>query len=148
MALYERHRAMLRDRERDVFQDGPDKVSAHDREFCERAIRHDRIAKVREAPVSNDDEASTERLLVLGAAPARAHADDAAGERALDQLRCSRLDEVDAWRGPRARAELLHEAAVVEGAAFCAIWVRDVHGRSCVQDCVAVHGDGVNAVQT
>ena len=86
MALDERDGAVLRDRERDIFEDGADKVAAHDG-LALGAAAHDRAAEVGEAAIGNDDEVGVERLLAFGAIPTRLDAEHAVGERALDQVR-------------------------------------------------------------
>ena len=45
-------------------------------------------------------------------------------------------------------AEVLHETAMVERAALGTGRVRDMHGLSGVEGCVAVHGDGIDVVNT
>jgi hypothetical protein len=147
MTLYECHSAMLRDRKRDVFQNGSKKIAAHDRALLERVAVHDGAAKIGEAAIGDDDEVGKKRLLVLCAGPARAHAQHPARQGALDQV-CHRcLEHVDARRGLGACAEVLDEATVVEGAAFGAARVWDVYGLSGVEDCVTVDGDRVDAFE-
>jgi hypothetical protein len=146
VALDERDGAMLRDRERDVFEDSADKVAARDG-LALGAAAHDGAAEVGEAAVGNDDEISVERLLALGAVPARLDAEHAVGEWALDQVRDGPLEDVDARGGSGVRAELLDEAAVVEGAALGVVGVRDVHRVARIEDGVAVHGDGIDVVE-
>jgi hypothetical protein len=147
VALYKRHCAMLRDRKRDVFQDSADKIASYDRALAERATVHDRAAKVGEAAVCDDDEIGKIRLLMVLAGPARAHTEHAARERALDQVRHRRLEEVDAWRDPGTGTEVLDKAAVVEGAAISVGGVRYVYGLFCVKDGVAVYGDCIDAIE-
>lgn len=147
MALHKRHRAMLGDRKHDVFQHGPDKIAAHHRALAERAIVHDDAAKVGEAAIGNDDKVGEKRDFVVRAVPARAHAKHATRERALDQVRHRHLEDVDARRGPGARAQVLDEAAVVKGAALGAGGIRYVYGLSGVQNGVAVYGYCVDAVE-
>jgi hypothetical protein len=138
---------MLGDRKRDVFQHGPDKIAVHHRALAERATVHDRAAKVGEAAVGNDNKVGEKRDLVVRAVPARAHPKHATRERAFDQVRHRHLEDVDARRGPGARAEVLDEAAMVKGAALGAGGVRYVDGLSSVQNGVAVYGYCIDAVE-
>ena len=147
MALDERDGAMLRDREHDVFEDGADKVTAHDG-LALGAAAHNRAAEVGKAAVGNDDEVGVERLLALGAVPTRQDAEHAVGERALDQVRDGGFEDVDAGGEPGVRTELLDEAAVMEGASLGVVGVWYVHRLARVKDGVAVHGDGVDVVET
>ena len=146
MALDEGDGAVLRDGERDVFEDGADKVAAHDG-LALGAAAHDRAAEVGEAAVGNDDEVSVERLLVLGAT-AGLDAKHAMCERALDQVCNGSFEDVDARGGLGVGAELLDEAAMVEGAALGWGGIRNVHRLACVEDSVSVHRDGVDTVKT
>lgn len=45
MTLYECHRAMLRDRKRDVFQNTPEEIAAHNCVLLERVTVHNHTAK-------------------------------------------------------------------------------------------------------
>ena len=147
MTLNECHSAMLRDRKRDVFQNGSKKIAAHDCALLKRIVVQDRTTKIGEAAIGDDDEVREKHLLVLCAGPARAHAQHPARQGTLDQI-CHRcLDKVDARGGLGACAEVLDEAAVVEGAAFGTARVWDVYGLSVVEDCVAVDGDRVDAFE-
>ena len=130
MTLYECHSTKLRDRERDILQHSTNKIAAHHCALAERATIHDRATKVGETPMGNDDEVGEKRLLGLRVVPTSLHAEHAPCERTLDQIRHRRHEEVDARRSPGVCAEVLDEAAVVEGAAFGAGGVRDVHGLS------------------
>jgi hypothetical protein len=75
---------MLRDRKRDVFQHGPNKIAAHHRALVERATVHNRAAKVGEAAIGNDNKVGEKRDFVVRAVPARPHAEHATRERTLD----------------------------------------------------------------
>ncbi|SRR6266851_162694 len=130
MTLYKCHRTVLRDRERDVLQHSTNKIAADHCALVKYATVHDRATKVGEAAIGNDDEVGEKCLLGLRAVPASLHAEHAPRERTLDQVRHRRLEEVDARRGSGVCAEVLDEAAVVEGAAFGVGGVRDVHGLS------------------
>ncbi len=138
---------MLRDRKRDVFQNGSDEIAAHDGAFPERVAVHDRATKIGEAAIGDDDEVGEKHLLVLCAGPARTHTQHPARQGALDQIRHRRLEQVDARRGLGACAEVLDEATVVEGAAFGAAGIWDVHGLFGVEDRVTVDGDRVDAIE-
>lgn len=147
MTLYECHSAMLRDRKRDVFQNGSDEIAAHDRAFRERVAVQDGATKIGEAAVGDDDEVGEEDLLVLRSGPARAHAQHSLRQRALDQIRHRRLEQVDARRDLGACAEVLDEATVVEGATFGSARIGDVHCPFGVEDRVTVDGDRVDAFE-
>lgn len=83
MALDERDGTVLRDGERDVFEDGADKVAANDG-LALGVSAHDRVAEVGKAAIGNDDEVGIERHLVLSAVLACLNAEHAMRERALD----------------------------------------------------------------
>jgi hypothetical protein len=134
VALYQRNGAMLRDRKRDVLKNGPDEMAAQGGFAHLRvAATHDSAAKVGEAAVGDDDQVCVESLLDIRLAVAASlYANHTTGERALDQIRHRRLEDVDARRGLGTRAEVLHEPAMVERAAFGTAGVRYVHGVACI----------------
>ena len=85
---------------------------------------------------------SSASFLPFLAFPARAHPNHAPRERAFDQICRGCFDNVDAGGRLGVCTELLHEAAVVEGAASGAGGVWYKHGFSGIKDCIAVHGTG------
>ena len=46
------------------------------------------------------------------------------------------------------RAKVLNEAAMVERTALRTAGIRDMYGLAGVEDCVTMHGDGIDAVKT
>jgi len=64
------------------------------------------------------------------------------------EIRYGCFEEVDAGGRPGVCPELLHEAAMVERAALGTGGVRDMHGLSGIEDCIAVHGDRIDVVET
>ena len=78
----------------------------------------------------------------------RAHPKHAPRERAFDQICRGCFDNVDAGGSLGVRAEVLHEAAMLEGTASGAgrVWYK--YDFSGVEECVAVLGDSIDVVKT
>ena len=91
---------------------------------------------------------SSASFLPFLAFPACVHPNHAARERAFDQIYRGCFDNVDAGGSLGVCAEVLHEAAMVEGTVLGAggVWYKyDFLG---VEECIAVHRDSIDVVNT
>ena len=91
---------------------------------------------------------SSASFLPFLAFPARAHPNHAPRERALDQICRGCFDNVDAGGSLGVCAEVLHKAATVKGTVLGAggVWYKyDFLG---VEECIAVHRDSIDVVNT
>lgn len=144
--LDENNRAVFVDGEVRVFEYDTDKMALGF--WLAAGGAHDGGAEVGEAPVRDDGEVAKESFLLHRALllTRRAHAQNAPGDRALDQLCHRRFDDLDALRDLRLLAQRLYESSVVEAASGVTVGVGNVDRLAIEHDRVAVTGDGVNAL--